>query len=69
MAYNLSDTIVAISTAKGNGGIGIVRLSGVLSFEIACKLSRKKRLAFGINYASFFDSNFFFNRSWVNFVF
>ncbi len=55
--YDLSDTIVAISTAKGNGGIGIVRLSGELSVEIACSLIKKKRINVGINYASFFDSN------------
>lgn len=59
MSYNLSDTIVAISTAKGNGGIGIVRLSGNLSVKIACELSRKKKLVVGINYVSFFDVNSF----------
>ena len=59
MVYNLSDTIVAISTAKGNGGIGIVRLSGILSVKIARELSEKKTIIVGINYASFFDANFF----------
>lgn len=59
MVYNLSDTIVAISTAKGNGGIGIVRLSGILSVKIARELSGKKKIVVGINYASFFDANFF----------
>lgn len=56
MLYNLSDTIVAISTAKGNSGIGIVRLSGMMSFEIACNLSKKK-IKKGINYASFFNDS------------
>ena len=31
-------TIVAISTAPGNGGIGIVRMSGEDSFEILKKV-------------------------------
>ena len=30
----MENTIVAISTAMGNGGIGIVRMSGEKSFEI-----------------------------------
>lgn len=56
MLYNLSDTIVAISTPRGSGGIGIVRLSGDLSFYVASVLSKKK-INVGINYASFFCSN------------
>src|SRR5579884_1197806 len=32
---NLRDTIVAVSTPPGRGGLGIVRLSGALSREIA----------------------------------
>ena len=32
------DTIVAISTPPGIGGIGIVRMSGPLSIEIASKI-------------------------------
>lgn len=56
MLYNLSDTIVAISTPKGSGGIGIVRLSGDLSLEIAYKLT-KKNIVNGINYVSFLNSN------------
>ena len=36
------DTIVAISTAIGNGGIGIVRMSGEKSFEILEKIFRPK---------------------------
>lgn len=54
MLYNLLDTIVAISTPKGTGGIGVVRLSGYLSFEIACKVCNRKNIKIGINYASFF---------------
>ena len=35
-------TIVAISTANGNGGIGIIRLSGKKSFEIIEKIFKPK---------------------------
>ena len=34
------DTIVAISTAKGNSGIGIIRMSGEESFNIIKKIFR-----------------------------
>ena len=37
---NLSDTIVAIATPPGRGGIGIVRLSGERAAEIARQLTR-----------------------------
>jgi tRNA modification GTPase len=35
--YSLDDTIVAISTPPGEGGIGIVRLSGPLAIDIATR--------------------------------
>jgi len=38
-----SDTIAAISTAIGEGGIGIVRMSGPKSFEIAKKIFKPKQ--------------------------
>lgn len=38
----MENTIVAISTAMGNGGIGIVRMSGKKSFEILDKIFRPK---------------------------
>ena len=38
----MENTIVAISTAMGNGGIGIVRISGEKSFEILEKIFRPK---------------------------
>ena len=38
----LFDTIAAISTPRGEGGIGIVRISGDKSFEILNKIFRKK---------------------------
>jgi tRNA modification GTPase len=42
---NIDDTIVAIATPGGHGGIGIVRLSGPQAFAIADKIfrGRKKR--------------------------
>jgi tRNA modification GTPase len=39
-ADTITDTIVAISTPPGRGGIGIVRLSGPLASEIAVQLVR-----------------------------
>ena len=38
----MENTIVAISTAMGNGGIGIVKMSGEKSFEILEKIFRPK---------------------------
>ncbi len=38
-----SDTIAAISTAHGTGGIGIVRISGENSFDIAEKIFKGKK--------------------------
>ncbi len=37
------DTIVAVSTPPGEGGIGIVRLSGLQALEIGCSHFRRKR--------------------------
>ncbi len=42
MRPNLNDTIVAISTPVGDGGIGIVRLSGRDSLSIADKIFKSK---------------------------
>lgn len=36
------DTIVAIATPQGNGGIGIIRISGVDALSIAKKLTKKR---------------------------
>ena len=44
----MENTIVAISTAMGNGGIGIVRMSGEKSFEILDKIFRPKNNDGGI---------------------
>ena len=42
---NLNDTICAISTPAGTGGIAVVRLSGTLAIDIADKAWQGKRLA------------------------
>lgn len=54
MSYNSSmnitqefDTITAISTPLGTGGVGIIRISGDKSFDIALKISDKKTLPSG----------------------
>ena len=44
----LFDTIAAISTPKGEGGSGIIRISGDKSFEILDKIfSEKEYFNFG----------------------
>lgn len=40
----VSDTIVAIATPPGRGGVGIIRLSGVLAYGIALKLAHKNNI-------------------------
>lgn len=39
----IDDTIAAIATPRGEGGIGIVRVSGSLAIPIACQLFRPSR--------------------------
>ena len=39
---NLDDTIVAIATPLGRGGIGVVRLAGARAFEVAAPMLRLK---------------------------
>ncbi|MBU1086427.1 MAG: tRNA uridine-5-carboxymethylaminomethyl(34) synthesis GTPase MnmE [Candidatus Omnitrophica bacterium] len=43
ISTQISDTIVAISTPLGQGGIGIVRLSGSKAFKIGDEIFRSKR--------------------------
>lgn len=49
-----SNTIVAIATAPGKGGIGIIRLSGEEAFKIACKITNRdqfrERLAYFVDF-------------------
>ena len=44
----MENTIVAISTAMGNGGIGIVRMSGDKAFEVLSKIFVPKNKNFRI---------------------
>jgi tRNA modification GTPase len=50
-----SDTIAAIATPSGNGGVGIIRISGALAFEIASKLLQKTLSPRRAVYANFLD--------------
>src|SRR5712692_10474515 len=43
MPFSVSDTIVAVATPPGRGGIGIVRLSGPDAHPIACRLIARVR--------------------------
>ncbi|WED42926.1 tRNA uridine-5-carboxymethylaminomethyl(34) synthesis GTPase MnmE [Legionella cardiaca] len=53
-----SDTIVAIATPPGRGGVGIVRLSGPLSYAIALMLNGNRVLAPRLaTYCAFKNSN------------
>lgn len=55
MINNLNDTIVAISTPKGKGGIGIIRLSGSRAYIISKVITKKKLIDRNIKYTNFFD--------------
>ena len=35
------ETIIAIATPPGRGGVAIIRVSGPLAYSIACQLSSK----------------------------
>jgi tRNA modification GTPase len=50
-----TDTIVAVASASGHGGIGIVRISGSRAFDIARQLSRKRICPKQIQRAAFRD--------------
>lgn len=56
MAINYeTDTISAIATPFGTGAIGIVRMSGPLSFQICEKIFTKKLIPLKINYGNIVD--------------
>jgi len=62
--YNLNDTIAAISTAVGQGGIGIIRLSGPKAVSIVSKIfvpakkgKEKKFRNYGLHYGFIADNN------------
>jgi tRNA modification GTPase len=52
-----TDTIAAIATASGAGGVGVVRLSGPLSHEIANALCGKRLKPRYAHYARFHDAH------------
>lgn len=54
MISKLLDTIVAISTSKGSSAVGIVRISGSNSLDIATKVSKKNLKPNFVQYSSFF---------------
>ncbi|NVK23113.1 MAG: tRNA uridine-5-carboxymethylaminomethyl(34) synthesis GTPase MnmE [Kangiellaceae bacterium] len=54
---NTSDTIAAIATPPGRGGVGIIRLSGKLSQQIAKKILHKDLKVRQASYLPFFDRN------------
>lgn len=39
--FSTSDTIVAIATPPGHGGIGVIRISGAAALPIACRLAQR----------------------------
>ena len=52
------ETIAAIATPIGTGGVGVIRISGDKSFEIAKNISNKDQLDAGrITYAKIIDNN------------
>ncbi len=62
MKINLSDTITAISTPIGSGGIGIIRISGDDSLEILKKVFKSKKdvdkiQSHTINYGHIYDGD------------
>ncbi len=53
-----SDTVVAIATPPGRGGVGIIRLSGALAYAIALQISnRQKLLPRQAVFCSFYSTN------------
>ncbi len=57
MLQNTRDTIAAIATPPGNGGVGIIRISGSLATEIAQKLTTKKLIPRQAIFTSFKDQD------------
>lgn len=52
------DTIVAIATPPGRGGVGIIRISGTKSYQIAKSINGLKELtAREVQYSSFYQQN------------
>ena len=55
MQQKTQDTIAAIATPPGNGGVGIIRISGSSATKIAFHLSNKSPLPRHAIYTSFRD--------------
>lgn len=51
----VKDTIVAIATPPGRGGVGIVRVSGPLAWNIAKTITRQEIIARQASYLPFYD--------------
>ncbi|MEQ1559276.1 MAG: tRNA uridine-5-carboxymethylaminomethyl(34) synthesis GTPase MnmE [Methyloglobulus sp.] len=49
------DTIAAIATPPGNGGVGIIRISGRLALEIAAQLTKKTLTARTSRFSNFLE--------------
>jgi len=54
---NILDTIAAIATPSGNGGVGIIRISGVLATQIAGHLTTKSFLPRQALFTAFNDKD------------
>ncbi len=52
-----NDTIAAIATAPGRGGVGIVRVSGQKAYKIATGITKKQPKPRFAHYGPFLDSN------------
>ncbi|MCK5122217.1 MAG: tRNA uridine-5-carboxymethylaminomethyl(34) synthesis GTPase MnmE, partial [Methylococcales bacterium] len=57
MPQNTQDTIAAIATPSGNGGVGIIRISGPSATEIAKKLTTKELIPRQALFTSFKDED------------
>ena len=57
MKNNTQDTIAAIATPPGNGGVGIIRISGSSAFQIATQLTHKTIFPRQALFTSFVDKD------------
>ena len=56
-ANNTQDTIAAIATPPGRGGVGIIRVSGKLAETVATKILKKNLQVREATYLPFYDHN------------
>ncbi len=54
-SLNSTDTIAAIATAPGRGGVGIIRISGPKALELGQSISQRKLVPRYAHYGSFID--------------